>query len=137
MAERRRVHAEGEPQGPPHEDPEHPGRPPGDPEHPEHPHGAPPGQEDDNGEEEEEHPAHPIVEPQAPAPVAYGEPQPEAIFVEPLLGLGEYVSVAGLGTPAAAALKRWLRLKRRDFNGHYTLAQWQDAEAQMMVYTGD
>ena len=80
--------------------------------------------------------AEPPAEEPAETPASYGEPQPEAIFVEPLLGLEEYVGVAGLGTPAAAALKRWLQTQRLDRQRHLTLAQWQAYHAQMLAYTG-
>jgi hypothetical protein len=78
----------------------------------------------------------PVQETPVEAPAAYAEPQPEAIFVEPLLGLAEFVSVAGLSAPAQAALRRWLQTQRLDRQRHLTLAQWQAYHAQMLAYTG-
>jgi hypothetical protein len=81
---------------------------------------------------EEETPDEDVPEPTVP-----GEEEPEPVqAVEPLLGLEEYVSVAGLSTPAQAALKRWLQVTRHDMYGHCTLAQWQEYHKEMLAYTG-
>jgi hypothetical protein len=81
--------------------------------------------------EEEETPEEDVPEPTVP-----GEPEPEQAVVEPLLGLEAYVSVAGLSTPAQAALKRWLQVTRHDMHGHCTLAQWQEYHQAMLAHTG-
>jgi hypothetical protein len=82
--------------------------------------------------EEEETPEEDVPEPTVP-----GEEEPAPVqAVEPLLGLEEYVSVAGLGTPAQAALKRWLQVTRHDMHGHYPLAEWQEYHQAMMAHTG-
>jgi hypothetical protein len=97
----------------------------------------PPEEEVAEADASEETTAEPVEEaPPAEQPEVYAEPQPEAIFVEPLLGLAEFVSVAGLSAPAQAALKRWLQTQRLDRQRHLTLAQWQAYHAQMLAYTG-
>jgi hypothetical protein len=81
---------------------------------------------------EEETPEEDVPEPTVPGEE---EPEPVQAVVEPLLGLEEYVSVAGLGTPAQAALKRWLQVTRHDMHGHHPLAQWQEYHQAMMQHT--
>jgi len=117
----------GRPETPPGQEGEQPGNrpdvPPGhDPNHPDKP---------DEGEEE--HPAHPIAEPEATAAPAQ---------VEALMGLRDYLAVApqrrsAASTQAAsAALQRWMRLHGQDTNGFYTMAAWQSFYDETMADTG-
>lgn len=68
---------------------------------------------------------------------AEATPETATATVEPRLGLSEFAGIAGLSTPAQAALKRWMDIYVRvqASSGHYSLAQWQEYHRQMRAHT--
>jgi hypothetical protein len=71
------------------------------------------------------------------------EPMPEAVFVEPLLGVEEFLATPSqfatltpaVRQAAVAALKRWMRDHGADVDGHYSYAQWQTYFARTMAHS--
>jgi hypothetical protein len=79
-------------------------------------------------------PPVPVPPPEEEGEEEGGEKEP-ASAVEPRPSLGEFVTLVTIGTPARAALQRWMIQHGLDPSGNYPLSEWRTHLAACMAST--